>query len=43
MAGVILTCAKQLGVKLRWGGDWDGDGNRLNNKFNDLAHFELVD
>ncbi len=43
MAGVIMTVATQVGVKLRWGGDWNCDGNRFDNSFNDLAHFELVD
>lgn len=43
MAGVILTVAQKLKIKLRWGGDWDGDGDRLNNSFDDLAHFELAE
>jgi peptidoglycan L-alanyl-D-glutamate endopeptidase CwlK len=42
MAGVILAVAKLDGVKLRWGGDWNSDTNRLDNTFNDLAHFELI-
>lgn len=41
MAGVILACAKINKVPLRWGGDWDSDGDRLDQSFNDLAHFEL--
>jgi peptidoglycan L-alanyl-D-glutamate endopeptidase CwlK len=27
--------------KLRWGGDWDGDGRNTDQKFHDLPHFEL--
>jgi peptidoglycan L-alanyl-D-glutamate endopeptidase CwlK len=42
MAGIVLTASKIVGVELRWGGDWNSDGNRLDNTFNDLAHFELV-
>ena len=26
---------------LRWGGDWDGDGDFTDQKFDDLVHFEL--
>lgn len=28
--------------RVRWGGDWDMDTEVKDNKFNDLAHFELV-
>jgi len=43
-AGQIMTKAKQLGLKIRWGGDWDGDLDfKDNDDFNDLPHFELVD
>ncbi|MBW3517460.1 M15 family peptidase [Shewanella sp. NKUCC01_JLK] len=28
--------------RLRWGGDWDGDGRTLDQKFHDLPHFELI-
>lgn len=42
LAGVMKACATQLGIKLRWGGDWDSDGDRLDQKFDDLAHFEVL-
>tara|TARA_R110000824_G_C14839836_1_gene638849 strand:+ start:144 stop:533 length:390 start_codon:yes stop_codon:yes gene_type:complete len=42
MAGVVLTCAKQLNIKVRWGGDFDSDGNTLDQSFIDLPHFELI-
>lgn len=29
--------------KLRWGGDWDGDGQTNDQTFYDLVHFELVE
>jgi peptidoglycan LD-endopeptidase CwlK len=43
---VMFESAKQLGVPLRWGGDWDGDGKSRNQgdkdeKFIDLPHYEL--
>lgn len=40
-AGFVLGTAKQLGVNLRWGGDWDGDMLVKDNSFDDLVHFEL--
>ncbi len=30
------------GFLLRWGGDWDSDGDRTDQTFNDLPHYELV-
>ena len=40
-SGMVLFAALQLGVKLRWGGDWDNDGETEDQTFNDLVHFEL--
>jgi peptidoglycan LD-endopeptidase CwlK len=37
----VLGVADSLGIKLRWGGDWDGDTDIKDQKFNDLVHFEL--
>ena len=39
--GFVLGVASQLGIPIRTGADWDGDGNPRNQTFNDLAHFEL--
>lgn len=39
--GVVLGIAKQKGIALRWGGDWDGDFQVRDNSFDDLVHFEL--
>ena len=51
LAGIMIATAKKLGVKIRWGGDWNGDhkfSGRANSKrtdksqrFDDLVHFEL--
>jgi hypothetical protein len=30
-------------VRVRWGGDWDGDFETKDNKFDDLVHFEILD
>jgi peptidoglycan L-alanyl-D-glutamate endopeptidase CwlK len=29
-------------LRLRWGGDWDGDGELDDQQFDDLPHFELI-
>ena len=29
--------------KLRWGGDWDGDGDYEDQSFDDLNHWELIE
>ena len=42
LAGVMLALASMANVKIRWGGDWDGDGDLTDQSFNDLPHFELA-
>lgn len=43
LAGVILSRAKELSVPLRWGGNWDMDGEIITDQtFQDLVHFELI-
>ena len=42
-AGFVLGIAKQLGVNLRWGGDWNINWFVDDNNFDDFPHFELVD
>ena len=33
--------AKALRIPITWGGDWDGDGDRFDQKLIDLPHYEL--
>ena len=40
-AGFVLGVAKEMGIKLRWGGDWDQDWTTKDTKFFDGPHFEL--
>lgn len=40
-ASIVLFEAYKQGVNIRWGGDWDSDGDYSDQKFNDLVHFEL--
>ncbi len=42
-AGYVKGKADLLGVKIRWGGDWDSDNDLHDQTFMDLVHFELVD
>ncbi len=42
-AGAVMMQAAVRGLKVRWGGDWDRDGDMNDQSFNDLAHFELVE
>ncbi len=43
LAGLMFAAASLEDVKLRWGGDWDGDGNNADSSFHDLPHFEILD
>jgi len=43
MAGMVLTLAEKMLIPIRWAGDWDMDGEITDNKFDDLAHFELIE
>ena len=40
-AGFVLGVANQMGIELRWGGDWDQDFEVKDNRFDDFPHFEL--
>ena len=42
-AGFVLGIARQMGIKLRWGGDWDMDFQVMDNRFDDFPHFEVRD
>ena len=43
MGGMIRGIAKQMGIKVRVGGDWDSDGDTKDNSFDDLVHVEIKD
>ena len=40
-AGFVIGVASQMGINLRWGGDWDKDFQVVDNRFDDFPHFEL--
>jgi len=40
--GVAMkTAAKELNIPIRWGADWDGDGQHTDHTLVDWVHFEL--
>jgi hypothetical protein len=41
MGGMIRGIAQQLGYDIRYGGDWDSDGQTKDNNFDDLVHIEI--
>lgn len=41
MAGLVWAIANFMGIKIRYGGDWDMDKDFTDQRFNDLGHFEL--
>lgn len=42
VAAAMLASARQLGVAIRWGADWDQDGQPRERGESDSPHFELV-
>lgn len=41
IANCFFLAAHDLGIKIRWGGDWNQDSNTFNNTFDDMGHIEL--
>ena len=41
-AGFVIGVARAQGIRLRWGGDWDGDWNSTETSFFDAPHFEMT-
>lgn len=42
-AGYVKAKAEEMGIKIRWGGDWDSDTQVMDQTFFDLPHFEVVE
>lgn len=40
-AGMVLATGWRLGINLRWGGDWNRNGDTRDEHFRDFGHFEL--
>ncbi|MHC4370024.1 MAG: M15 family metallopeptidase domain-containing protein [Planctomycetota bacterium] len=43
IAGRAMEIGKQNGLTVRWGGDWNGDGDLTDQNFDDLYHLEVED
>ena len=41
IAQAMLQAAKELGISIRWGADWDGDGKPRERGESDSPHFEI--
>jgi len=41
-AGYVLGVAEILGIKIRWGGDWNGNFDLKDQNYYDLPHFEVI-
>jgi peptidoglycan L-alanyl-D-glutamate endopeptidase CwlK len=41
LAGLMLAAGKAEGIAITWGGDFDRDGQTLDNSFFDAMHFQL--
>lgn len=42
IAAAVFSAAQELGVTVRWGADWDGDGNPRERGESDSPHWELA-
>lgn len=42
MAKAMFEASEELGIPIRWGADWDKDGNPRERGESDSPHFELV-
>ncbi len=43
IAGRAIEIGIEEGVALRWGGDWNRDGDLTDNRFDDLFHLEIME
>lgn len=43
IAGRAAEIGKRRGLTVRWGGDWDGDGDLTDQSFDDLFHIEVTE
>ena len=43
VAGRAIEIGKQRGLQVRWGGDWNQNGDLTDQRFDDLFHLEIVE
>lgn len=42
LSKVVLAIAKEQGIKLKWGADWNGNGKIDDERFKDFPHWEII-
>lgn len=42
-AGIVMSTSQALGIKIRYGGDWNGNFDLKDQNFYDGVHFELIE
>lgn len=42
LGGFVVAIGEKVSITIRWGGDWDMDGEIRDQTFDDLAHYELI-
>lgn len=43
LAGIVTGVAEEMGIEIRWGGDWDMDREPITDQeFQDLVHYEMA-
>jgi hypothetical protein len=40
-AGLVLGIASEMGIGIIWGGNWRGDFQVADNKYDDMVHFQM--
>ena len=43
LAGIIIGIGIEMKIPIRWGGDWNMDGDIMDQSFDDLSHYEVMD
>jgi hypothetical protein len=43
IAGIAVEYARARGKRIRWGGDWNENGDLTDQLFDDLFHLELIE
>ena len=41
-AGIVIGVGAAMGITIRWGSDWDRDGDIHEHSFLDYPHFEVI-
>ena len=39
---IVMPLAKEMGIPIRWGADWNGNGDLSDESFVDMPHYELT-